>query len=732
MIVNEDNNNVRGYLVEAYHLFQQGRLEEAEVATLNILKIYQDNAEANHLLGIIAIQREQYDLACKYITRATQVNPKYIEAYFNLGAVLKILGQNMDALRAFDHAILLKPDYVAAYCNRGALLLDSGRLDEALAAYDMAIQLNPELVDAHVNRSGILRCMGRKDEALASCKKVIQLNPFLAGAHNNYGLSLCDLGQLDHALKVFNRAIELMPDYSEAHYNLGNTLRDLGRQKEALSAYERAINLQSRYTEAYINLGNLFWRMGRLVDALDTFERLIEFKQRNVVAYNSLGLIHWELGRLDEAEHSFRRALELDPGNAGANSNLISMHAATARLSSHQLLDEQRNWDNIHGNNGRKNRYRPHPVTPINTRRLRIGYVSPDFCTHAVSYFFEPILTSHDRTRFEIFCYDANNKIGDATTERLRKVSEHWCFVSDLDNGQLAEIIYSDCIDILVDLAGHTRENRLKAFTYKPAPVQATYLGYFAATGLESIDYWITDEVAHPLDTIESTVESIYRLPRCSLCYQPSPDMPAVSACPSVDHNVIFGSFSNLSKLTPETIETWSRLLLELPGSRLLLTTRPLGDPKTRELLVDRFAQCGIPQERLGMYSAPESRDWLATYAKVDIVLDPFPRTGTTTTAEAIWMGVPVITLAGQRYASRASAIVLTAADLAEFITHSPDEYIGKALSLARDPKKRIKMRKIQRNVIANSPLCDRNALTTTIENAYKAMWEHYISTQSV
>jgi predicted O-linked N-acetylglucosamine transferase (SPINDLY family) len=357
-----------------------------------------------------------------------------------------------------------------------------------------------------------------------------------------------------------------------------------------------------------------------------------------------------------------------------------------------------------------------------------LGYVSSDLRAHAVACFFEPLVTAHDSTKFEIFCYDTNVRQTDVITERLRGAVEHWRSVGGKSDEELAKIIHEDEIDVLVDLSGHTAGNRLKAFTYRPALVQATYLGFFAATGLESMDYWITDEVLHPQDTPEKTVERIYRLHRCWVSYKPPAEAPMVAPCPSTDDKVILGSFSNLSKLTDEVIDTWSKLLRELPGSHLLVMAKPLGNPKTRQLFVERFEQRGILADRLLIHKGAPTKEYLATYAKVDIVLDPFPRTGGTTTAEALWMGVPVVTLAGPCYAGRLSASKLVAVGLDDLITSSREDYIKKVVSLAHDPDRRAELRVNLRDTMARSPLCDGEGLARTMETAYETMWHRAFS----
>ncbi|HAN56139.1 MAG TPA: hypothetical protein DCQ77_08120, partial [Betaproteobacteria bacterium] len=349
-----------------------------------------------------------------------------------------------------------------------------------------------------------------------------------------------------------------------------------------------------------------------------------------------------------------------------------------------------------------------------------------------VSFFFEPLLAAHDRTQFEIFCYASfSNDRSDAVSQRLRGLAEHWRLVGDKTDKGLARLIHEDGIDILVDLAGHTSGNRLKAFTYRAAPVQATYLGFFAATGLEAMDYWITDEVLHPLDTPELAREEICRLPRCWVCYQPSELAPSVSPSQNSDDQIVFGSFQNLSKLTSELIETWSQLLQRLPGSRLLLMAKYLDDLQMRLLLIEKFASYGVKEDQLTFRESASYENYFATFAEVDIVLDSFPRTGGTTTAEALWMGVPVVTLAGQRYVERISASKLNAVGLQDMVAYSREEYIEKALSLAHDSGRRAELRGNLRERMAQSPLCDGVGLARAMESAYKAMWNRFLSKSS-
>lgn len=599
------------------------------------------------------------------------------------------------AARLIARAINNNPCQYIYYVNLGLALHSGGHLEEALTAYRHATQLKPDDIESHNIQANILNTLGRLDEAEDSLHHVLRLNPDLAGVHSNLGSVLLALGRREESEDSLRRALDLDPNYASAHCNLGFTLRE----------------------------------MGRLVEAEDSLRRALELKPDLVEAYNTYGLVLMGLGRFGEAESSLRRALELNPGFTTAHDNLLFVLAAGVRLPPKSMLEEQRRWDAIHGSEGRMHPMPVRTIEPATERKLRIGYVSPDFRRNVISYFFTPLLAAHDRNRFEIFCYATHNRdLSDGTTERLQAMADRWRIVDMIDDNNLARLIHKDAIDILVDLTGHLKNNRLKAFTYRPAPVQASYLGFMAATGLEAMDYWITDEVLHPVDTPEQAVESIYRMPRCWVCYQAPLEAPDVAACPSPDDQVTFGSFSNLSKLSAEVIETWSQILHKLPGTHLLLMDGPLSDPKTRQLFVEQFASHGITPERLLIEKGAPLNEYLATYARVDIVLDPFPRTGGTTTAEALWMGVPVITLAGQRYAERISASKLTAIGLEDLITESRSGYIDKAVSLARDPGQRAELRSTLRKRMAQSPLCDGSSLASAMETAYLSMWEQYKS----
>jgi predicted O-linked N-acetylglucosamine transferase (SPINDLY family) len=356
---------------------------------------------------------------------------------------------------------------------------------------------------------------------------------------------------------------------------------------------------------------------------------------------------------------------------------------------------------------------------------LRIGYVSPDFVHHAVSYFVEPVLAAHNRAQIEVFCY-ADAPVADATTARLRGLSDQWRDIAPLNDAQVAELIRSDKIDILVDLAGHTARHRLLVFARRPAPIQLTWIGYPNTTGLETIDSRLTDAISDPLGQTEVFhTEKLVRLPEVFSCYKPSDQAPAVSELPAVKNGyVTFGSFNHFAKINPAVLDLWARLMVRLPSSRLFLKARSLADPETATGVRETFKRHGVAANRLTLCSDELSvAAHQSLYHGVDIALDPFPYNGTTTTCEALWMGVPVITLAGQTHVSRVSASLLTHLGRPEWIAHSEDGYIEKCAALAADLPRLAELRANQREQMRLSPVCDAPRFTAQLEATYRELW---------
>ena len=716
---------VAASLRQAVACFQQGRMDEAERIARNILNDLPDHPAANHILGLMAGLNSHYDVAEKMFHRAIEASPENEEYHMALGLALYKNNKLQSALAAWTHAAKLKPDLVEAHYYCGLVMCECGRFDESLDACDRALQFKREWARVHNVRGDALHGLGRTRESIASYQQSVQYDPAYLPGYNNLGNALREVGSSAEALRILDHALRIEPKSGQLHINRGLALKDLGRLDEALECCKHALMLDSDKALAYNAMGAILKERHQYMDALESYECALQCNPDFGQAHINRGNTLFEIGLTDVAERSIRHGLELTPDDHVAHSNLLFILAAQAKLSSADMLIEQQRWDILHGHQGRIFSRSDMHSPNIHRRRLRVGYVSPDFRQHAVSQFFEPLLRSHDRSRFEIFCYATHaSQQNDETTLRLRTMSENWHTVGSVDDLELVNLIKKNGIDILVDLAGHTAAGRLKMFTYRPAPVQVTYLGYFAGTGLEAMDYWISDEILHPLDTSERATEQIYRLPRCWVCYKPLDNGPLVSSRPNDNRQVVFGSFNNISKLLPPVIEAWSEILSKVPGSQLLLMDKLMADEKTRHYMLEKFARYGISSDRLIIELGKPVNEYLSTYAKVDVVLDPFPRTGGTTTADALWMGVPVLTLAGSRYVERISASKLTALGLENLITHTVEDYINLAVILANDTDFRQKLRASLRDTMMQSPLCDGRGLAHVIESAYLDMWE--------
>ena len=682
--------------------------------------------------------------------RLCQHQPHDIEAWSLLGMISSKLGDLDGARDSFRNTLELAPNNALAHYNYANACKNQSNLQEALDHYKTAIQLKPEFTQAYINIGNTMVTQGDLDQAIEHYQQAIRLDPGYISAYNNLGSALQRQVKIKESIACYRKAVLLDPSIAESHYNLGTALQDNGQFRDAIDSYRKALHCKPDHIEAHNNLGNALHLVGQITEAQRHFQQALALKPDYAEAHNNLGKTLSESGDYTGALEHYQKALTLKPDYAEAHSNLLFVLSYNVLRSPREMLEESQHWDHIQGREGKAQRFthatsgdpNRYPLGPVPSgvhRRLRIGYVSPDFWHHAVSYFLEPILAEHDRTQVEVFCY-AEVINPDAVTQRLQTLADHWCSTVGMSDEALARLIFDDHIDILIDLAGHTAGNRLKAFTYKPAPVQVTYLGYFATTGLDTMDYWITDETLHPPNTpghtlkgtggtgtVELATESLLRLPRCCLVYQANPEAPEVAERSGED--IVFGSFNQLTKTSPEAIALWAQVLQAMPRARLLIKTTQLADPVIRDHLLQQFAAHHIATERLILLPrTPSYREHLDTYSQVDIALDTIPRTGGATTAEALWMGVPVITLAGERFIERLSASMLNAVGLDELIAHSQQDYVAKAVALAHDPQQRAELRASLRSRMSASPLCDAKGLAHSLEIAYREMWKNHLA----
>jgi protein O-GlcNAc transferase len=480
----------------------------------------------------------------------------------------------------------------------------------------------------------------------------------------------------------------LDPTSASAHNNVGNLYRELRRPTEAIAAYRRALALDPGHAHAHANLGNMLK----------------------------------DLGDTDAAIAAFRRSLALAPDRPEVWSNLLLTLNCSDHLRTDDIAGEHRAF-------GEHFARLLHPLPPrrdtAHAGRLRVGYVSADFRRHAVATFFEPLVQAHDKTRFEVFCY-YNQPRGDEVTERIRANAEHFMPVSGMTDSQLAQRIRHDGIDILVDLNGHTADNRLPLFFLRPAPVQATWLGYLGGTGVPTIDWRLTDPQVDPLHVIESPgMEQAWRLARTLWCYQPYSEAPGVGPLPAATNGfVTFACLNNPGKTSPATLRMWRDVLRSTPGARLMALISP--DPGRAGQLRRYFAAEGIAPERIEFVERMPLRDYLALYLRADIALDTFPYNGGTTTCDALWMGVPVVSCATARPFGRSGASILACVGLDELVALSAEQYVAIAIRLAQDRDALAGLRNSLRQRMRASALTDAFQFARAFEAALLGMWQSH------
>lgn len=505
---------------------------------------------------------------------------------------------------------------------------------------------------------------------------------------------------------------------------LGSSHFQQGRVAEAEAVYKEILRLHPDQPRALHALGVVSHRLGRGEMGVELVRRAVTLQPDFADAHNNLGNILKELGRIAEAIESYRKATVARPGFAAAHSNLLLCMHYLPGFSPAEIFRESLRFADLLPE-GRGSAPVPVPREPDPFRRLRVGYLSPDFREHSVSYFFAPLLRAHDRSRVEVFCY-ADLPAGDAVTGRLRGLSDRWREIFSSPDREVVESIKGDGIDILVDLAGHTGRNRLGIFASKAAPIQVSWLGYPDTTGLSAVDYRLTDGVADPGEDGDSFyTERLVRLRAPFLCYEPPATAPPCAPLPSLEKGfVTFGSFNSLAKLTPQVLALWSELLSLVPRSRLLLKNPSLGHEAARRRCLELLCRNGVREERIDLLPfASTTEEHLRLYHQVDISLDTFPYNGTTTTCESLWMGVPAITVKGKSHAARVGATLLKSVGLEELVAESPEGYLEIAAGLAREPRRLARLRGELRERVSSSPLCDARSFAGEVEKVYREMW---------
>lgn len=661
-----------------------GRLNEALALLRRAIASDPSSADYHTALGVVLASQKQFDQAIDAYRRALELRPDSPDALNHLGLALKEKGDWEGANSALRKAIELRPKFAAAHNNLGAVLEASGELSSAIEAYRHAVSLQPNYV-----------------QALA-----------------NLGRSLCKAGQYEPSIVELRRAVSLAPNWADGFICLGNTFREYGRLDEARQAMERALAINPQNTEACANLAVIHQERREVDPAIDLCRRALALRPELPQALNNLGRSLLDAGLIDEAIASYRESEAIGPSPTTGSNLLFALHLHPDS-DPQSLREAHARWNSTYAATlAPPTLSFPKDRNP--DRTLRVGFVSPDFHNHPVGRFMLPLLEHHDRTQLKALCY-SDSRQSDNLNRRLRTVADAWHDTARLSDDRLANLIRSDRIDILVDLALHTEGNRLLVFARKPAPVQTTYLAYCSSSGLATMDYRLTDPYLDPSGSDESIYcERSIRI-ESYWCYSPPAESPPVGPLPALQNGfVTFGCLNSFQKVSGPLLRLWIRILQNVPNSRLMLHSY---EGSHRRRVLDLFITEGVDPNRISFVGPQPTPDYFRQYNAIDIALDTFPYTGGTTTCDALWMGVPAITLVGKTAVSRGGASILTNAGLSDYIANTPQQYIESSIRIALNVQRLAELRAQLREQMQNSRLMDAPRFAREMERAFRQMW---------
>jgi protein O-GlcNAc transferase len=574
-----------------------------------------------------------------------------------------------------------------------------GRHDEAVVALEAAAGANPADPEAWHVLGLSLRALGRREDALAALNQAVRLKPTDAEALSNWALALQETGRWDEAREGYEAALALQPNRAETWNNLGVLHWTMGASGEAADAYRRALRLRPDYAQAHTNLAMALFELGEFDQARSAARTAVAFDPESASAQSNLGYVLLAEARLDEALDRFETATRLDPTDPTAASNLVFRSLGSDRLTAGDCLRLATGW-------GLRWEGTPRLCDRPAERIARVGFVSSDLRSHPVGFFLEPVLEHLD---VETHVFDGTRN-PDGQTERLRSLADAWHAIGHLGDEDAAALVETTGVDVLIDLSGHTAHNRLGVFARRPAPLQVSWLGYSGPTGLPQMDAVLLDAVlAHPGDE-RSYNERVVRLPDSFLCFRPPSDAPE-PALP--EGPPTFACFNNPAKFSRSCLEAWAEVLRRVPASTLLVKYWQSHSPAVQRRFRELFAGLGVATERIRFSPRLDRQGHFGLYNQVHVALDPFPYTGATSTLDALWMGCPVVTLAGDRYVGRMSASLLSTIGHAELVTADAREYVEACVELAQDLERLAEYRATLRTDVGGSPLCDAARFTS-------------------
>jgi protein O-GlcNAc transferase len=732
--------------------------EQAIVSYTSALACNPTYAIAHGNIGAALYKLERFDDALASYRSALQLAPCDAEAHNGLGQTLEALKQTDAALASYRSAIAWKPQLAAAHANMGRALLTQDKPDEAVLSYRKVVQLLPDDSSMHSHLAMALEAAGQQQEADMMHGRALELAPEAAAARYFYGIFLRSERRYEAAISILRTALTLDPSDAAIHNALGMTLQADGQLDAAIAAYRQILDIDALSAIAYCNIGSVQQAQKLLAPAKENYLRALELEPRFSGAHFNLGSCRMELGELEEAIESYSRALEIEPSYREAHVNMSAALSNLGRIDAaieqcRKALALNPTWETVHSNMlfllahshstdaaevfAEHLRFGAQFEAPLIAgwpqhanerdpeRRLRIGFLSADFNNHALAHFVIPVMEHLARSpRLELFAY-YNSSLDDFVTERVRGLMGTWHDVVKLTHEELAQQIIDDGIDIMIDLSGHTGNNRMLALARKPAPLQVSWAGYPMTTGLQAVDYYLTDRYFSPPGMLDHHfTEKLVCLPACAP-FLPSHEAPPISEAPAYVNNYItFGSFNRANKLSRSVIARWSKLLRAVPDSRMLLGA--MSGDYIRDKLIAWFTDEGITADRLSFHARTTTRDYLAMHRLVDVCLDTFPYTGGTTTFHAAWMGVPTLTMTGATLPSRAGAAILEQLGLTAFVAIDEEDFVAKGKFIADNILFLATLRLGMRKRLADSAMGQPALIASGMENGLRTMWQRW------
>jgi predicted O-linked N-acetylglucosamine transferase (SPINDLY family) len=712
----------------ALNIFQIGKKEESLQLLDRAIAIDPGNADIHFSLGTLLAQMSRHEQAVGPLSKAAELKADFAEANQYLGISFLTLKRFEEALEAFHRALAARPNSYEACNNVGTALRAMGRFDEAITMYRRAASLRPDRPDSHKNLGSILASKGDWSGAADAWGRAAALQPGDAQIALALGKALLMAQKLEEAIAALARAAALRPDWIEAWLNLATAQVTARRYEQAAVACREALKLQPRRAQVWANLGYALNAAWKLDEAIEACREALRIDPNLPGAYVNLGNAVQSTGLIEQAVENYNRAIQLDPDCAEAQDGKLVALFFHPDFDGPAIKREHIRWNQQIAAPFAKE-IAPHANDRSPDRRLRIGYLSPDFRRHAESFFTVPFLSAHDHSAHEIFCY-ADSNADDEVTGWIRGCADVWRNTAGWSHKQIAKIVRDDQIDILVDLTMHMDGSRLMVFARKPAPVQVTWLAYPGTTGLATMDYRITDRWMDPIPSTSSGeaadrdvdyVEQSVRLPDCWVCYDPLSQ--ASPPPPRREGPIRFLSLNHPRKSNSRTVDNWARVLAAVDGSRMLLMASA---DSYRQRALEQFRRHGVSSDRIDFVDRLPREAYLHAHYGIDIALDSIPYNGITTTLDALWMGVPVVTLTGRTAASRAGYGILGTLGLEELIAHSVEEFISIAKNLAGDLPRVAELRSTLRARLQASPIMDRNKFARNMEAAYRRVWKNW------